>query len=960
MLSTPRAHSLGAVGWSVPVALLLLVAGALAAPGGRLHRSAPGRGLGGAEEQQTVPVRLLGIPGQVLYRLSAFGRVFVLRLAPDASFLAPGLRVEHLGRGRDRSETGGSTGSRGLRECFFSGTVNGRGDSLAAVSLCLGIRGSFLTEGEEYLIQPASPSEEHPPGARAGSSARQGWDTWLLRPETHLKPHLIRRRGGAGTLGAKAAGPGTASAHREATAEEWAEPEPARSRRFVSEARFVETLLVADASMARFYGEQLQNHILTLMSVAARIYKHPSLKNLLRLVVVKVVVVDDEELGPEVSDNGGLTLRNFCSWQQRLNPASDRQPEHYDTAILLTRKDFCGHHSCDTLGVADIGTMCDPSRSCSVIEDDGLQAAFTLAHELGHVLSMPHDDSKTCERLFGGLGNHHMMAPMFLHLNKTMPWSPCSTMYLTDFLDSGHGDCLLDPPASFLDLPAELPGQASLYGLDGQCQQVFGKEFRHCPNTTEEDICSQLWCRVQDEPMCHTKNATLPWADGTTCGDRKLCWEGQCLAEEEVLKEKPAVDGNWGLWGAWGECSRTCGGGVQFSFRDCDDPEPQNGGKYCQGQRAKYQSCNIEECPPNGRSFRQWQCQLYDSYNFTDMDGNLLQWVPKYAGVSPRDRCKLVCRAMGRNEFKVFDSKVVDGTLCGLESLSVCVQGQCVKAGCDHIIGSTMKLDKCGVCGGNSSTCRKISGSLNRSKYGYNDIITIPTGATNIDFKRRSSRGVKRDGNYLALKTMDGNYLLNGNLAISAMEQDILVKDTILKYSGSLTTLERIQSFQPLPEPLTVQLLSMSSEIYPPKVKYTFFIPKDIPFARQKGKEKKAANIIKPRVTSQWFLGDWSECSKSCGSGWQRRIVECRDMEGKTSTDCDKVLKPEDIKPCGDLPCPVWQMGSWSPCSRTCGEGVRTQSALCADYTGQAIQAEKCHASKRPQSITAECMLQEC
>lgn len=46
-------------------------------------------------------------------------------------------------------------------------------------------------------------------------------------------------------------------------------------------------------------------------------------------------------------------------------------------------QDLCGSHTCDTLGMADVGTVCDPSRSCSVIEDDGLQAAFTTAHELG-------------------------------------------------------------------------------------------------------------------------------------------------------------------------------------------------------------------------------------------------------------------------------------------------------------------------------------------------------------------------------------------------------------------------------------------------------------------------------------------------------------------------------------------------------------------------------------------------
>lgn len=74
------------------------------------------------------------------------------------------------------------------------------------------------------------------------------------------------------------------------------------------------------------------------MSVAAQIYKHPSLKNSINLVVVKVLVIEDEKAGPEVSDNGGLMLRNFCNWQQHFNPPSDRHPEHYDTAILLTRQ----------------------------------------------------------------------------------------------------------------------------------------------------------------------------------------------------------------------------------------------------------------------------------------------------------------------------------------------------------------------------------------------------------------------------------------------------------------------------------------------------------------------------------------------------------------------------------------------------------------------------------------------
>lgn len=53
---------------------------------------------------------------------------------------------------------------------------------------------------------------------------------------------------------------------------------------------------------------------------------------------------------------------------------------------------------------------------------------------------MPHDDSKTCERLFGDLGGHHLMAPLFVSLNKTLPWSPCSALYVTEFFDNGHGE----------------------------------------------------------------------------------------------------------------------------------------------------------------------------------------------------------------------------------------------------------------------------------------------------------------------------------------------------------------------------------------------------------------------------------------------------------------------------------------------------------------------------------------
>lgn len=106
----------------------------------------------------------------------------------------------------------------------------------------------------------------------------------------------------------------------------------------MSSPRYVETMLVADQSMAEFHGTELKHYLLTLFSVAARLYKHPSIRNSVSLVVVKILVIYEEKKGPEVTSNAALTLRNFCRWQRQHNPPSDRDEEHYDTAILFTRQ----------------------------------------------------------------------------------------------------------------------------------------------------------------------------------------------------------------------------------------------------------------------------------------------------------------------------------------------------------------------------------------------------------------------------------------------------------------------------------------------------------------------------------------------------------------------------------------------------------------------------------------------
>ncbi|KAI4905184.1 hypothetical protein NFI96_013898 [Prochilodus magdalenae] len=895
-----------------------------------------------------------------------------------------------------------------LRGCFFTGTVDFSADSVVAVSLCHGMLGSFISGGEEFQIEPKRFDSERSTqqlhvirrrnitetllGARRSFDPAEdaGRDRGPCSAgedrEGRIRQSAEESQAAFGDDAVRESAEESQAAFGEDAVRESAEESQAaftdstvsedtesthgpprerttgnvtpRHRRFVSAPRFIETLVVADASMSRFHGGQIQHYILTLVSVAAQLYKHPSIRNSLNIVIVKVLIIEGEEVGPSVSSNGGLALRNFCSWQQLFNPSSQRHPEHYDTAVLFTREDICGHQSCDTLGVADVGTMCDPKRSCSVIEDNGLQAAFTVAHELGHVLSMPHDDSKNCEKHFGHVAQPHIMASIFNGFSKLSPWSPCSAFYVTEFFDNGYGDCLLDAPEKAVPLPTELPGLT--FSLDLQCQQIFGEGFSYCRNSSDDEVCSQLWCQQEGQSVCTTRNGTLPWADGTECGSNKSCLDGVCTATEEVMKPKVSVDGGWGEWGSWQQCSRSCGGGVMFSYRDCDQPAPQNGGGYCVGQRMKYRSCNTQACEnSHGVRFREEQCEKYNNPNHFDIHGNIKQWIPKYAGVSPRDRCKLFCKARGSSEFRVFEAKVIDGTTCGPDTTSICIQGQCIKAGCDLEIGSNKKFDKCGVCGGDGLSCRKISGSYNKVIHGYSDIVTIPVGATNIDIKQRSHGGVKHDGNYLAVKRENGEYILNGNFSVSTAEQDIPARGAVLKYSGSATTLERIQSFLQLQETITIQLLSIAGEANPPKVKYTFFIPQGVSFSKPKEKDT-SVHMIHPFGVPQWVLGEWSECSKSCGSGWSRRTVECKDNAGFYSNHCDRDLKPTDIRPCADLPCPIWQIGPWSSCSRTCGLGERHRSVLCIDYAGKAVEEERCDPSKQPKPVSGNCMYQEC
>uniref|UniRef100_A0A673BTS2 Peptidase M12B domain-containing protein n=1 Tax=Sphaeramia orbicularis TaxID=375764 RepID=A0A673BTS2_9TELE len=860
--------------------------------------------------------------GKVGYLVYLDGRRFQLDMERDELVLSHHFSPQYV-----RAMMGDNSAPL-QRECAYRGTVDNQPESLAVFNLCGGgLEGFFAVDHARYTITPIVRAKGHEHDVR----------TLQDRDAESADAVGKRRHRGRGGGRRSREGPGAEKTDEHgAQGRRWwsrlteapSKETGARRKRSVSRARHVELLLVADETMTKKYGKDLNHYLLTLASIASKLYGHASIENPIRLSVVKVITTTDKEKGLEVSKNAAATLKSFCKWQNQQNPLDDDHQHHHDAAILFTRQDLCGHHSCDTLGMADVGTICSPERSCAVIEDDGLHAAFTVAHEIGHLLGLSHDDSKFCEERFGVNSDKRLMSSILTSIDASKPWSRCTSATITDFFDDGNAECLLDPPRHPLLGPEELPGQS--YDAVRQCRLAFGPEYTVCPGM---DVCSRLWCAVirQGQMVCLTKK--LPAVEGTPCGKGRICLQGKCVDKTRKRHYSTSNHGSWSSWGPWGSCSRTCGGGVQFAQRLCNNPPPRNNGRYCTGKRAIYRSCNVTPCPPSSKSFRQEQCEVRNGPQ-TDPKGvkTFVEWVPKYAGVLPKDVCKLTCRAKGTGYYVVFSQRVTDGTECRPYSSSVCVKGKCVRTGCDGIIGSKLQFDKCGICGGDSTGCIRVVGNFTKKSKGYTDVVKIPAGSTHIKIRQHKAKDQTRYTAYLALRRPNGDYLLNGKFMISTSETIIPLNGSVLNYSGWSQRDEWLHSMGPgaIQEALVIQILATDAK-KPLDIRYSFYMPRRTtpqqPSAPLGPNQKTTVSTTTKATTTsttmssstplilapgqptapgpptpapgpQWVTGSWMICSRTCDTGWQSRTVQCKDQDGKLSKGCQLGARPSAFRHC--------------------------------------------------------------
>ncbi|XP_024946984.1 A disintegrin and metalloproteinase with thrombospondin motifs 7 isoform X2 [Cephus cinctus] len=876
---------------------------------------------------------------EVHYRVDIAGSEYHLELIAADDFIGPGILVERRKRDlhvrrrpKDRSS-----------KCHYRGFVRSQPNSRVALSACDGLAGVLHgKDGEFWLEAVTTESEEYnQDGRRSGGDgdekyARQGAATLTsMAAAATARPHLVFRRSAAAEIGASRKrrrkkkkkhekNCGTREPRRlTETQLEWQTQsglvqvqgrgrrkhhQPRRwqrSRRFrrsVSRARHVEALVVADSSMMAFHQDgDVEVYLLTIMNMVSSLYLDPTIGNFINVVVVRIILVEEDEVeqGLNITINADKTLYNFCKWQEKLNPADDSHPNHHDVAILVTREDICSRANtpCSTLGVAHVAGMCQPDRSCSVNEDNGITLAHTITHELGHNFGMYHDTEKIgCSKRDGD--TLHVMTPTFEVDTVGVAWSRCSRRDITNFLDQGKGECLEDEPVDNEYMYPDLPPGA-MYNAEHQCRLQFGvKEATVC--SPLQEICSKLWCIV--DGSCTTM--LHPAAPGTYCGKHMWCQNQKCVS----MADRPdPIDGGWGEWGAWSECSRTCGAGVSVVERKCDHPQPAHEGKFCIGERRRYKICNTDPCPEGAPSFRSIQCS---NYNGKEYKGKNYTWLPYFEQTEP---CELYCTDTEESVIVPWGEAALDGTPCNVGTRDMCIAGICRKVGCDWTVDSDASEDRCGICHGDGTQCETTAGLYKKNEGpGYKEVVVIPSGSRNIKIEE-----VGNSKNYIGIGVPSSEkYFLNGKRQIT-LAGEYEVAGTPALYERERDK-EKVRIPGPIKEDIAVYLI-YRGHYRNFGLRYEYTVPK---------KEPDRA----PEYS--WVLSDWSLCTVTCGGGTQISQAMCHERKSGVVEDtfCFGTDKPEPImRECNSNPCPArWWIGPWQMCPVSCGEGaLRKRSVMC-------------------------------
>ncbi|XP_037338305.2 ADAMTS-like protein 2 [Pungitius pungitius] len=104
-----------------------------------------------------------------------------------------------------------------------------------------------------------------------------------------------------------------------------------------------------------------------------------------------------------------------------------------------------------------------------------------------------------------------------------------------------------------------------------------------------------------------------------------------------------------------------------------------------------------------------------------------------------------------------------------------------------------------------------------------------------------------------------------------------------------------------------------------------------------------------PACGPQWEVAEWTECPAKCG----RKAQVTRDVRCSEDTrPCDPMTKPPNAKNCTGPPCErQWTVSEWGPCSGLCAQGKTMRHVYCKAPEGRVVPENQCSAEDKPLAI---------
>ncbi|KAK3883003.1 hypothetical protein Pcinc_012655 [Petrolisthes cinctipes] len=464
------------------------------------------------------------------------------------------------------------TEERGLGRpsCLYYGTAKGRPDISAALSNCdgQGFTGVIMSGNESQLLRPLQPHKRQrrqtnlgddltPDGLHVIHNRREGAKCGVFDIKAMTAPrlvvelnsgddetnddddddedemreqHNVKKREAEREESVHGMGMGeVGEKEKKREQHKVGKREIGSSRKEqIETAVFVDDELykvINNANPNKNTEETVKDLVFTIMNGVHMLYNAPSLDRHFTITLVRVDIVKNSTRGPSKAD-GDIQryLTSFCVWQKDLN-TNTQVGESWDHALMLSGLNlYDGFPKVySVIGLAWVSGMCHPLYSCTINEGTSFESVYVIAHEMGHNLGMSHDGSK---------GGNQCDGSKFLMSASTGPgkvtWSTCSNQELKSFLKSGKA-CLQfrDRGPRKLEFESDnLPGEK--FTQERQCTFAEGSNFK--PYVTSKapynSVCRELWCQNTTHAL-----RIHPALEGTTCGLKKYCVNGQCIAK---------------------------------------------------------------------------------------------------------------------------------------------------------------------------------------------------------------------------------------------------------------------------------------------------------------------------------------------------------------------------------------------------------------------------------------------